>query len=115
MAIKNFVITAKEIIVEKKKFYACTSYVNGRWIKVKFTRDCNNSPKSKGMYHLTVDTAYCSVEKGKTFTKKDGSVGVGNDILWVKKVVELVEFTQAEYDAKRNNDLNDLFGDEVEI
>ena len=109
MAIREFIITAQEVLADQKKFYASTAKINGNWFKVKFTRDCNLSPKSKGMYHLSVDDADISIEKGRKYTKKDGTTGLSNDTIWIKKVVSLTMFTQEEYEERRVSDIKSVF------
>ena len=100
--IRNIIIHAQEVKKGKQTFIACSAQIGGRWYKVKFTKDVVDNPKEKGLYDLTIDFDTCSLEKGHTYVRKDGSLGSANDIIWVKNIVALRQHSEEELrDANR--------------
>lgn len=109
--IRTIKLHAQEIKKEKQTFIACSTEINGKWFKVKFTKDCETTPKIKGLYDLTIDFDECSVEKGKKFTTSKGKSGVSNDIIWVRHIVNLRRYSDDELKAENRNDLSKIFGE----
>lgn len=111
--IRTITISAKEIITDtKKKFISCSAKIRDKWFKIKFTQDCNDTPKTKGLYRLTVDLNECSVERGKHYTNKSGKKGVENDTIWVRSVAGLAKYTEEELAERNLAEMNDIFGEE---
>ena len=103
-------INVKEIVNGNTKFPSCSAKINGTWYKIKFTQECEKSPKTRGVYNLTFDTINSSIQKGKKFVSKSGNEGVDNDTIWIRKIDEIVKYTDeelAEMNAKEvENALN---------
>lgn len=99
--IKTFTIHGQEVKKDKQKFIAFSAYINEQWYKVKFTKDCNDVPKVKGLFDLTVDLMDCSFENGKTYEAKNGELRPANHIIWVRKIDKVRQYTEAEL-AERN-------------
>lgn len=81
---------------EGKKFPTCTANVSGKWFKVKFKMECNTTPKQGGMYHLVISKDDISIQKGKQYTRKDGTTGIENPTIWVSNVISLKPYTDEE-------------------
>lgn len=110
----NVVVTitihSQEIKKDKQSFIASSAEINGKWYKIKFTKDCNLTPKVKGLYDLTINFDDCSVENGKVYRRTDGTTGVANDTIWVQRVIELREYTDEELKAVNRYALGNIFG-----
>lgn len=94
-------VNAKIIERENQKFPAFTAKINGKWFKIKFTQECEKSPKQKGVYMLKFDTINSSVQRGKKYVNSRGVEGVSNDTIWIRKIESIVKFTEEEL-AKMN-------------
>lgn len=111
---RMFVVSAKEITQGKQKFIVCNTNVYGTWYKFKFTKECEKQPKKQGLYDISVESDNMSVQRGKPFTTKNGQVKEGNDIIWVRAIKSIRQYTEEEL-AQRNRDkLNEIFGEEEE-
>lgn len=77
---------AREVKTDKNTFIATTAYFNGKWYKIKFRKECAVTPKTKGLYDLTVDLGCCILQKGKAY----------NDTIWVAEVVNLRQYSDEE-------------------
>lgn len=110
--IRKITLHAQEIRKDKQTFIACSAEINKKWYKIKFTKDCNESPKTKGLYELAIDFDNCSVEKGKQYTNKNGKKGVANDTIWVRDVVALRQYTDAELKAANRAAMSAVFDGE---
>lgn len=110
---ENVVVTitlhSQEIKKDKQSFIASSAEINGRWYKIKFTKECNLTPKVKGLYDLTINFDDCSVENGKMYRRSDGTNGVTNDTIWVKRVLELRQYTDEELKAVNRIALGNIF------
>lgn len=94
--IKTIKINAREIKQDKKTFVVCNAKIGSKWYNIKFTQVCENTPKQKGIYDLTIDLNNCSIENGKMYTKEDGSQVKRNDTIWVRKINKLRKYTEEE-------------------
>lgn len=103
-------INAKEVQNGNSKFPAFTALLNGKWFKIKFTQECEKSPKTKGVYNLTFDTKNSSIQKGKKFKREDGSEGVGNDTIWIRKIEKVVKYTDEELAEMNAKDVENAIG-----
>ena len=108
--VRTLVLHSQEIKNDKTKFIASSACINGNWYKIKFTQECDGAPKVKGIYDLTIDFDECSVEKGKIYTKADGSQGVGNPVIWVRHIVGLRKYTEDEMKQINRNSMSEIFG-----
>ena len=90
---------AREIKTEKNSFIAVTSQINGKYYKIKFKKECNNVPRKKGLFHLTLDVDEISVQYSKTYVGKDGKVREENPTIWVDDIIEIKYFTAEELKA----------------
>lgn len=109
--IRTITIHAQEIRKDKQVFIACSSEINKKWYKIKFTKDCVNVPKIKGLYELTIDFDFCSIEKGKPYTNKDNKKAISNDTIWVRHIVNIRQFTEDELKGANRVALSEIFGD----
>lgn len=108
--VRQITLHAQEIKNDKQKFIACSSEINGKWYKIKFTQTCTDAPKEKGLYILTIDFDECSVENGKRYTNSKGKTGVSNDIIWVRHIVGIRKFTDEELKAENRMAMGNIFG-----
>lgn len=108
--IRTITLHAQEIKKDKQSFIACSSEINGKWYKIKFTKECDTTPKTKGLYELTIDFDECSVEFGKRYTKNNGDVGVANDTIWVRHIVGLRKYSDEELKAVNRMAMGNIFG-----
>ena len=99
--IRTIKIFAKEVRKDKQSFIACTTQIKDKWYKIKFTRECNSIPNSRGVYELKIDVADTSYQKGETYINKQGKKAQGNDIIWVRKIAEIRQYTEEE--LRENN------------
>lgn len=102
-------IFAKEVAKDKQKFITCFTIMGEQWYKVKFTKECGESPKEKGVYHLTVDLLYVSVESAKYVVNKEGKKVMTNPTLWVRKITRLQKLTDEELNAENVKKLKEIF------
>lgn len=108
---KTIKLYAKEIQKDKQKFISSSTEINKKWYKVKFTKDCNVKPEQQGWYELTFEYDGCSIEKGKTYVRKDGKRGTENDTLWIRNVIKLRKFTDEEMNEAKREQLDEVFGE----
>lgn len=108
--IRTIRISASEIKKDKQSFIACSANIGGKWYKIKFTQDCNDSPRAKGLYDLTIDFDGCSIEKGKKFVSSKGNKGVSNDTIWVKYITKIRKLTDEEIAVINREQLSEIFG-----
>lgn len=80
----------------KQSFIASSSQINGIWYKIKFTRDCENQPKERGLYDVVIDIDNASVETGKPYTNKAGKQVLGNDVIWVRAIDKIRKLNEEE-------------------
>lgn len=109
--VRNITIHAQEIKKDKQSFIACSAEINKKWFKVKFTKECAEAPRTKGLYELTIDFDECSVEKGKAYTTNNGKKGVANDVIWVRHIVGIRKYTEEELRAANRSAMAELFGE----
>ena len=108
-------LNVKEITNGNTKFPACTAKYNGQWFKVKFTRECENSPKTRGVYRLVFESGDGSIENGKKFTRKDGTTGIGNATIWVRKITSITKYSDEELSKMNGEELDKVLNGYTEI
>lgn len=108
--VRTIILHAQEIKKDKQSFIACSAEINGKWYKIKFTKECDGTPKTKGIYDLTIDFDECSIEVGKKYTTTNGKYGVSNDIIWVRSIVGLRKHSEEELKADNRIQLGKIFG-----
>lgn len=114
--IRKITLHAQEVKKDKQSFVACSAEINKKWFKIKFTKSCNNAPKTSGLYELTIDFDNCSIEKGKPFTTKSGRKGVANDIIWVREITAIRKYTDEELRAANRIGMSAIFdGNDEEL
>lgn len=92
----TFVLSAKEVKQEKNTFIACSAKLGDTYYKIKFTRECEKAPKTRGLYDITIDEDKCSIQRGKKYTTKDGYDAIGNHIIWVREIAAIRKYTDEE-------------------
>lgn len=108
---QRIIIHAQEIKKEKTSFIACSANLyDNVWVKVKFTKACENAPKTSGLYELKIDFDKCSLERGKPYTNAKGEEKMGNDTIWVREIEYIRKQTEEELKAKNREELTALFG-----
>lgn len=108
---RTFKISAKEI---KKKdgtgsFISCSAKIGDNWYRVKFTRDCERTPKRRGLYDITVNDDNMSIQKGKI-----KSPYAENDTLWVRVIDDIRRYTNDEVTALNTAKLSKVFDKPVD-
>lgn len=109
--VRKIVIHAQEIKKDKQTFIACSSEINKKWYKIKFTKDVTDAPRKKGLYDLTIDFDECSLEKGKQYTNEKGKKGIANDTIWVRHIVALRQYSDDELKALNRVSMGSVFGE----
>lgn len=109
--VRTLTIYAKEIKKEKQSFIVCTAVIKDKWYKIKFTKDCEITPKTKGIYDLTINFDNCSRELGKPFKDANGKKGISPDIIWVRKCESLRKYTEEELKERNRVSMTDVFGE----
>lgn len=109
--VRTIKMSAQEVKRDNKKFIACSAEINGKWYKIKFTQDCINSPKTRGIYELTIDFDECSIEKGKKYENAKGKEGISNDTIWVKCIAGIRKYTEEELKATNRMAMSAIFGE----
>lgn len=105
---RTFRISAKDI---KKKdgsgsFISCSAKIGDSWYRVKFTQDCERSPRKRGLYDITVDYNSMSIQKGKV---RDAYTE--NDTIWVKEIKKIRKYTDDELNTMNAEKLSKVFGE----
>lgn len=108
---RTITLHSQEVKNGKQTFIASSAEIGGKWYKIKFTKDVNLVPKSKGLYELTFDLDDCSMERGKPYVSADGTVKLGNATLWIRDVVELLKYSEEQLKQANREALADVFGD----
>ena len=108
---QKFVLHAKEVKKDKQTFIAGSAEINGKWYKIKFTKECERAPKTNGLYDITVSVDEVSLEKGGTYINKDGEVLKENDILWVRKIADIYKYTDEDLRRENRMKLEGVFGE----
>lgn len=106
---KTFMISCKEVKSDSQKFIASTAKINGRWFKIKFTKDCETVPRKRGLYDITINLTDVSLEKGRPYTNSRGEVKMQNDTLWIKNVIKLRKYTEEELIKRNLESLSEVF------
>lgn len=87
---------AREVKTDKNTFIATTANFNGKWYKIKFRKECAVTPKTKGLYELTVDLGCCTLQKGKVYQETTDGTKAENDTIWVAEVINLRKYSDEE-------------------
>lgn len=106
----TILLHAQEIKNDKQKFIACSAEINGKWYKIKFTKECEGTPKKRGLYDCTINFDDCSIEKGRIYTRNNGETGIANDTIWVTNIVGLRQYTDEELKAMNRLAMGNIFG-----
>ena len=101
-------VYAKSIEADGKKFLAYSTKFNGTYFKIKFRSDCLITPKTAGVYDITVNTFNCSVQNGGKYTNKNGEEKIGTPTLWIKVVDNCRKYTEEEINAENAEAVNAL-------
>ena len=114
---QTFKVSAKEI---KKAdgtgtFVSCSAKINNNWYKIKFTKECTVSIKTRGLYDITVKVDDMSRQKGREKATKNGKKVKENDTIWINNVVSLRKYTKEEMDEINRNALAVVFGGYAEL
>lgn len=113
----RFRIFGKKIETKDGKVFTAYSTItsNGQYMKVKFTKDCENTPKKTGYLMLTTDSDCVSRQKGKDYTNKKQEVKKEPDILWINDVIKCEKDDKYELELKRqrSEEIEKLFNDIV--
>ena len=107
--IRTIEIYAKEIKNDKQCFISATTKINGVWFKVKFTKECLNNPRTKGIYRLTINFDDCSIEKGEYYENKKGEPRRGNSIIWINKILRIEKKSEEELKEDNRKAFEDIF------
>ena len=107
--IQIITVHAKEVRQDKKSFITCTTLINGVWYRVKFNKTCNIYPRNKGTYDIKINIDNCSIERGHRYVK-DGEERWENDIIWIKQVESMYEYTEDDYREINRAKFNSIFG-----
>lgn len=107
--VRKFTLYAKEVKFEKQKFVACQAYINGKWYKIKFTKECEKQPKTKGLYEIEIDINTASFERGKRYIRNDGEYAVGTSTIWVNEIINIEKWTDEMYEKKNLEELSEVF------
>lgn len=107
--IRKITLHSQEVRKDKQTFIASSAEINKKWFKIKFTKDCTNAPKTKGLYELTIDFDNCSIERGKQYTSKNGKKGIANDTIWVREITAIRKFTDEELKAANRIGMSAIF------
>lgn len=106
---RTFTINAKEVkLTDGRSFIKCTAVINGKWVKVKFKKACEQVPKTKGIYNITVTDENLSLQKGRTAHTDDREF-TENGTLWVEACT-LRKWSDEEMQAKQKVKIDELFG-----
>ena len=110
--VQTIKLHAQEIKKDKQSFIACSAEIRGKWYKVKFTKDCENAPKHKGLYDLTIDIDECSIEKGKIVENSKGKEVKTPDIIWVRCIAGITKYSEEKLKEENRTAFGSVFGDE---
>lgn len=111
--VRTILIHTQEIKKEKQSFPASSAEINGKWFKIKFTKDCDGAPRTRGLYDLTIDFDECSIEKGKMYTTSNGEQKKSNDTIWVRHIVGLRKYSEEELKKANRMAMENVFGSET--
>lgn len=106
----TIVLHAQEVKKDKQSFIVSSANINGVWYKIKFNKQCEISPKIRGLYDLTISFDDCSVEKGKSYIGNDGEMHQSLDTIWVRKVENLRRYTDEEMRDRNRDKMSAIFG-----
>lgn len=108
--IRKITLHSQEICKDEQVFIASSAEINKKWYKIKFTKECVDVPRTKGLYELTIDFDECSIEKGKQYVNSAGKKGIANDTIWVRHIVAIRKYSDEELKAANRIAMIELFG-----
>lgn len=95
--VKVIRVFGRKIDLGDKSFVTYSMKVReGKFIKVKFTKDCERVPKKAGYLLLTINASTCSVQKGRKIDDERRDF----DTLWVNEVIDAVKDEKYEAEQK---------------
>lgn len=109
--VRTIIIHAREVKNDKQKFISCSAEINGKWYKIKFTKNVADNPKFRGLYELTIDFDNCSVETGGYYEGKNGDTRKDNDTIWVDHIVGIRKFSDEDMKNINRAKLGEIFGE----
>lgn len=109
--VRQITIHSQEIRKDKQSFIASSAEINKKWYKIKFTKECIDAPKTKGLYELTIDFDECSIERGKHYTSSSGKKGISIDTIWVRHIVGIRKYSDEELKAANRLEMSEIFGE----
>ena len=113
MTLRTIKIATREIKQEKNSFCASSTKIGNTYYKVKFTKECEKTPKKRGLYDLTIDIDKCSIENGKKYVnEKTGFEGVSNPTIWVREIHNIRAYTEEELAAMNREKFAAVFAEE---
>lgn len=113
---KTLTISAKRISTKNgNSFLKFSTQINGVWYRVKFNKSAGAQPDVAGRYEFVVDTSALSIQKGHTFTGKDGNPMQENDTIWIKKYNSARKYTTEELMKEQIASVAAIFGDEEQL
>ena len=102
----NLTIYGKDVKTnDGKMFPVFSTKINDEYFKIAFTRECINSPRSAGVYEITVDLRNLNEKTSNYISEKTGKRGAST--LWIKAVDSIRKRTEeelAEENLKKNLD-----------
>lgn len=110
--IQTIKLHAQEIKKDKQSFIACSAEIRGKWYKIKFTKECEGTPKTKGLYDLTIDIDKCSIERGKIVKNKNGDDMKTSDTIWVKFIASITKYSEEKLKEENRASFSSVFGDD---
>lgn len=109
--VRTIIIHAREVKNDKQKFISCSAEINGKWYKIKFTKDVKDNPRDRGLYELTIDFDSCSIENGKYYDTSKGESRKENDTIWVSHIVGIKKYSEEDMKAINRSKMGAIFGD----
>lgn len=109
--IHTFTMTVKEVRKGTQSFLVGMANIANKWYKIKFNRSCNDTPKERGIYDITIDFDSCSVERGKKYTREDGTEDIGNDTIWIANIVNLRKWSDEDMRERNRKNMAEIFGE----
>lgn len=92
----TFTISAKEVKLDKLSFISCSAKIGDSYYKIKFTKECERAPRTRGLYDLTIDEDNCFIQRGEKYVTRDGYEAIGNPTIWVKSIESIRKYTDEE-------------------
>ena len=110
--IKTITISARQVKAEKAQFIACSTKIADKYYKIKFVKECETQPKKRGLYDLTFDTKFASIQRGEKYVNKQGYEAEGQPTIWIKQVEKMRMYTEEELQEINDAKFEAVFADE---